>query len=283
MANISAADVKKLREKTGAGMMDCKKALVESDGNFDEAEKLLKEKGLAAVEKRAGRATNEGKIFVKISGNKAVLVELASETDFVARNPEFIDCGNKIAETALAQGIAEPTPELAGMVTDLATKIRENMSLKRLKALKCGADEMITSYIHADGNIGVALILKADKPEALQNDDVKALAYDLAMHVAAFNPLAVSRDRVDPAHIKEQEEIFRAQMEQDEAMKSKPEKVRENILKGKVNKYLADVCMMDQEFVKDDKLKVSQILVEKGKALGAKLSVSDFVYFKVGE
>ena len=135
MAEISAADVKKLREKTGAGMMECKNALVSTDGDFAKAEKLLKEKGLAALEKRSGRATNEGKIFVKINkeGSAAVLVELSSETDFVARNPEFIVLGGVIADKALEKNLSVPNDELSGMVTDLATKIRENMGLKRLR------------------------------------------------------------------------------------------------------------------------------------------------------
>jgi hypothetical protein len=141
MANISASDVKALREKTGAGMMECKNALVETDGDFAKAEKLLKEKGLAAVEKRAGRATNEGKIFVKIKdsgiqGSTAVLVELVSETDFVARNPDFIALGGAIADKILEKSYTEPNDELNGMVSDLATKIRENMSLKRIRIVK---------------------------------------------------------------------------------------------------------------------------------------------------
>jgi elongation factor Ts len=148
MAEISAADVKKLREKTGAGMMECKNALVANDGDFAKAEKELKEKGLAALEKRADRATNEGKIFIKIkddsegdAGSSAVLVELASETDFVARNPDFVKLGGEIAAKALEKGYSEPNEELSGMVTDLATKIRENMGLKRLRVVKASSNE----------------------------------------------------------------------------------------------------------------------------------------------
>jgi elongation factor Ts len=300
MAEISASDVKTLREKTGAGMMECKKALVDTEGDFARAEKLLKEKGLAAVEKRAGRATNEGKIFIKIKvspgnqvssgnqgsgnqGSEAVLVELATETDFVARNPEFITLGGVIADKALEKGYTEPNDELNGMVTDLATKIRENMGLKRIKTIKAGPNELLTSYIHGDGNIGVVVKLGADKAAALQTEEAKTLAFDLALHIAAFNPLALDKSKVDAGFLKEQEEIFRKQLEADEKNKSKPANVLENILKGKVNKYLADICLMDQGFVKDEKLTVAQALAEGSKKAGAALTVNDFVYFKVGQ
>jgi len=287
MAEISAADVKKLRDKTGAGPMECKKALQDSNGDFDKAEKLLKEKGLAAVEKRSGRATNEGKVFIKvkgdgISGTSAVLVELATETDFVARNPEFIELGGKVADRVLEKGYTEPNDELANMVTALATKIRENMSLKRLTVVKASANEYLTSYIHGDGAIGVVVKLAADKAEALQNEEVKTLAFNLALHIAAFNPIALDRSKIDQAFLKEQEEIFRKQMEKDEALKGKPANVIENILKGKVNKFLKDICLLDQGYVKEEKLTVTQALADIGKQLGAKISVLDYVYFKVG-
>jgi elongation factor Ts len=280
---ISASDVKKLREKTGAGMMECKNALVSTQGDFAQAEKLLKEKGLAAVEKRADRATNQGKIFIKILNNTAALVELASETDFVARNPEFITLGGVIADTILEKGYTEPNEELKGLVTDLATKIRENMSLKRIKVLRALANEYLSSYIHGDGNIGVVVKLGADKAEALQREEAKAFAFDLALHIAAFNPIALDKSTVDPVFLKEQEDIFRKQLEQDEKLQGKPSGVLDNILKGKMSKYLADICLLDQGFVKDEKQTVAQALAEKNKQLGAKISVNDYVYFKVGQ
>ena len=287
MAEISASDVKALREKTGAGIMDCKNALGETGGDFARAEKLLKEKGLAAVEKRAGRATNEGKIFIKIkesgsSGSAAALVELVSETDFVARNPEFIALGGTIAELVLDKGYTEPNDELNNMVSDLASKIRENMSLKRIKIVKAEANEYLTSYIHGDGAIGVVVKFRADKPGAFANEEAKAFAFTLALHVAAFNPVALDNTKVDAAWLKEQEEIFRKQMEQDEKMQGKPANVIDNILKGKVSKFLKDICLMDQAYVKDEKMTVAQALADAGKRFGAALGIADFVYFKVG-
>jgi elongation factor Ts len=280
--DIKASDVKALREKTGAGMMECKNALVECGGDFAKAEKLLKEKGLAAVEKRADRATNEGKIFVKVLSGNAYLVEIACETDFVARNDDFIKLGDQLIERAAAKGYTEANDELAGMVTDLATKIRENMGLKRVKVVPASDNESLTSYIHGDGKIGVVVKIRADKKEALADAGVKAFAFDIALHIAAFNPLALDRSKVDAAHIAEQEEIFRKQLQGDEKMQGKPAAVVENILKGKVNKYLSDICLLDQGFVKDEKQTVSKVLADIGKQVGAKLEIADYVYYKVG-
>jgi translation elongation factor EF-Ts len=144
---IKANDVKTLREKTGAGMMECKKALVEAKGDFSKAEKLLKELGLAAVEKRAGRATNEGKIFVRVLNGKAAMAELSCETDFVARNTDFISCGAKIIDTVLAKGKSAKSEELAGFVRDAASVIKENMSLKRYLYVESGSGEYLHEYI----------------------------------------------------------------------------------------------------------------------------------------
>jgi len=284
MAEISAADVKKLREKTGAGMMECKNALVSTEGDFAKAEKLLKEKGLAALEKRADRATNEGKIFVKINnaGSSAVLVEMACETDFVARNPDFIALGWAIADKALEKGYTEPNEELTAMATDLATRIRENMGLKRLKVVKAGQDEYLTQYIHGDGNIGVVVKCKSDKPEIFKNEDVKAFVFSLALHIAAFNPQALDKTKIDPAYIAEQEEIFRKLMEKDEKLQGKPANQLEGILKGKINKHLSEVCLVDQGYVKDEKITVAQALANAGKQANAKLEIAEYVYFKVG-
>jgi elongation factor Ts len=284
MAEVTALDVKKLREKTGAGMMECKNALVASGGDFAAAEKALKEKGLAAVEKRAGRATNEGKIFVKIKndGRRAVLLELATETDFVARNPDFIALGEALADKILEGGYTEPTDELKTMVTDLATKIRENMSLKRLTVLDAGDGEYLTKYIHGDGNIGVAVKIGADKAEVITKEELKAFAFNIALHIAAFNPIALSKEKIDAAWLKEKEDIFRKQMEQDESLQNKPANVIDNILKGKINKFLKEICLLDQGYVKDEKMNVNQALAEIGKQLGAAITINDYVYFKVG-
>ena len=284
MADISAADVKRLREKTGAGMMECKNALTETGGDFASAEKLLKEKGLAALETRVGRATNAGKVFVQLSsdGTTAVMVELATETDFVAMNPEFIDTGNSIAGIALEKGYTEPNDELSGIVAELATKIRENMGLKRLKSLKANAAEYLTHYIHGGGSIGVVVKCCSDKPEIFQDGEVKDFIFSLALHIAAFNPYALDKSKIEPAYITDQEDIFRKQMEKDEKLKSKPANVLEGILKGKLTKHLSEICLLEQGYVKDEKLTVAQAIAECGKKAGAKLEITEFAYLKVG-
>ncbi|MDR0731320.1 MAG: translation elongation factor Ts [Treponema sp.] len=283
---VTAEDVKRLREKTGAGMMECKKALVDTGGNFEQAERILKEKGLAALEKRSDRATNEGKIFIKIKDKAAALVELASETDFVARNPDFIALGADIAERVLDKGYTGVNDELAALVQDLATKIRENMSLKRIKVLKAAPDEYLTQYIHGDGNIGVVVKLGSDKQDLFTSQEAKDFAFTIALHIAAFNPLALNRDAIDGAYLKEQEEIFRKQMEGDEKLsamrEAKPEQF-EKILQGKINKHLQEICLLDQGYVKDEKLTVAKALETYGKDLGAAITIRDYVYFKVGQ
>jgi elongation factor Ts len=276
-------EVKKLREKTGAGPMECKKALEETNGDFAAAEKLLKEKGLAAVEKRAERATNEGKIFVKIKDKKAALVELASETDFVARNPEFIELGGVIADKVLEEDIDAPAEALSALVTDLATKIRENLALKRLKRIVAADNEILTRYIHGDGNIGIVVKLSADKSDAFKDADAENFAYSLAMHIAAFTPVVIDQAKLDPAFVKEQEELFRKQIEADEGLKGKNEQQKQGILKGKLNKYLKSICMLDQGYIKDEKITVAQVLDNFGKQTGAKVCIADYVYFKVGQ
>jgi elongation factor Ts len=281
--DIKASDIKNLRERTGAGMMDCKKALVEAEGNFAAAEKKLKEWGLAGVEKRAGRATNEGRIFIAESATAIAGIEIACETDFVARNENFIAEGQKLASICLAKAYDKPNDELEGMVKNLASVIKENITLKRVFLVKAAEGEMLHSYMHGEGKIGVIVKAKSDKPEALASSEVTGFIHDVALHIAAFNPMFLDQSKVGPEWITEQEGIFKKQVEGDEKMKGKPANVIEGILKGKLNKLLADICLMDQGFVKDEKQKVSAVMASVAKAAGATLSIVDYVYFRVGE
>ncbi len=277
--DIKASDVKALREKTGAGMMECKKALQECNGDAKEAEKLLKEKGLAAVEKRAGRATTEGIIVVKEDGKKIVMAELTCETDFVAKNVDFIAAGDKIAETALAKGYTDVQEELTAMVLDLATRVRENMGLRRLTAVTAAADECIAHYIHSDKKTGVIVVLKSDKPDVLEKKEVKEFAYDCCLHAAAFTPLYVSKNDVEQSYLDEQLSVFKQQV----AELDKPEKVKEGIVQGKLNKHLAEICFLEQLFVKDDKMSLSAKMQEVAKRCDAKLSLSKLVLYQLGQ
>ncbi len=281
--DITATDIKNLREKTGAGMMDCKKALTEAKGDFAAAEKLLREWGMAGVEKRAGRATNEGKVFIKEDKSKAVVVEIACETDVVAKNKDFIASGAKIADAAFAKGYGSVVPELEAMVKELALVIKENMSLKRVFKVEAGAGEFIHSYIHGEGSVGVVVKMKTDKPEAAAGEQVKAFIHDVALHVAAFNPMFLDQTKPNAAWIKEQEEIFKKQVELDEKLKSKPENVVKGILAGKLKKLMAEVCLLDQGFVKDEKMSVAAAMAAVAKEAGCKLEIVEFVRAKVGE
>ena len=281
--DIKASDIKTLREKTGAGMMDCKKALTEANGDSAGAEKLLREWGMAGVEKRAGRATNEGKIFIKETPGKVSLVEIVCETDFVCRNKDFIAAGNKIVETAFAKDYAAGNAELEGMVKDIASIIKENIALKRVKLVTSGANECLHTYVHGEGTLAVVVKFRADKAEAFANAEVKAFVHDVALHIAAFNPMFLDQSKISPAWIDEQKDIFKKQVDLDEKVRSKPEKVIEGILAGKLKKLMAEVCLVDQGFVKEEKTPVNQALAAVAKAAGVKLEIVDFVYLKVGE
>lgn len=276
--DIKASDVKALREKTGAGMMECKNALTECGGDAAAAEKLLKEKGLAAVEKRAGRATKEGLILVKNEGGKAVMAELTCETDFVAKNADFIALGDRIIDSAFKNGATDVTKDLSDMVLELATKVRENMSLSRLVSVSAGADEYIAKYIHSDRKTGVLVVLKADKADVFKDKAVQDFAYDCCLHIAAFTPLYPDTASVDKQYVAEQTEIFTKQV----AELDKPENVKAGIVQGKIKKHLAEICFLEQAFVKDDKLSVAKKMEEVGKAAGGKISLSKMVLFQLG-
>ncbi len=277
--DIKPIDVKKLREQTGAGLLDCKNALKDAEGDFNKAVKILKEKGLAAAAKRSTRATKEGKIFTKITDKKAVIIELSCETDFVARNENFINLGNNLLDAVLSTGAVEVTEDLKKIVKEAVGTLKENMELKRVKVLDIADNEYAVDYIHGVGNIGSLVKLKADSSSAFENNAVKEFAFDAALHVAAFNPVALSPETVDPAYIKEQEEIFTKQAES----LDKPDKVKQGIIKGKLSKHMSEICFLNQPFVKDDKKKVSQVLADTAKAAGAKLEIAEYVYFRVGE
>jgi len=280
---IKATDVKALREKTGAGMMDCKKALTEANGDFNAAEKLLREWGMAGVEKRATRATNEGRIFVAQTANEIALVEIACETDFVARNKDFIEAGTKAAQVALSQKATSPNESLETIVKEIASVIKENIALKRVAYFSARENEYLHAYIHGEGRIGVIVKFKADSPLAFKNEKVTAFAHDVALHVAAFNPMFLDETKVPESWLAEQKEIFQKQVELDEKMKSKPGKVIEGILAGKVKKLLAEVCLLDQGFVRDEKITVAAAMQQVNKETGSHLSIADYFFAKVGQ
>lgn len=275
---ITAADVKALREKTGAGMMECKKALTECNGDIAEAEKSLKEKGLAAMAKRSERATSEGRLFIRQDGNKIAVIELTCETDFVAKNADFIAVGEKMLDVTLAKGYTKVEAEHEEILEPLKVSIRENMKIAKVEVFDVPATASAAYYVHSDFKTGAVVIIDGSTA-----DTVKTFAKDCCLHIAAFTPSYTSKKDVPQSYIDEQKEIFKAQMDQDEKMAGKPENVKEGILQGKINKHLAEICFEDQMFVKDDKKTVTAKLAETGKEAGATLSFVVAKLFVLGK
>jgi elongation factor Ts len=274
---IKATDVKQLREKTGAGMMDCKNALIKAEGDFGKAERLLKEQGLAAAVKKSDRVTNSGKIFSRILPDRGILLELTSETDFVARNSLFNELGKKLLDKVAEQRLVEPSDELHLMVKEMIGTIKENMQLRRIVAMPIGPTETIVEYVH-DDRIGVLLRFAVGDAKVKDNPRVREIMFDCALHGAAFAPLFLSREKVSPAFLKEQEEIFTKQAEK----LGKPANVLQGIVRGKMSKLVSEICFLEQPFVKDDKRKVSQVLEDLSKEVGTKIELVDYAYVKLG-
>ncbi len=278
MAQISAGDVKALREKTGAGMMDCKRALSDAEGDLDKAVELLRERGLAKAGKRAGRATSEGTIGIAIGDSAAAIVELGCETDFVAKTDAFQDLAAEVADVVAASAEATaPDSALAaklgdGTVGDKVTAtistVGENIELKRVGRI--GLDGGVAGgYVHMGGKLGVIVGLTGG------GDD--GLAKDIAMHVAAHDPtpIAVGRDDMPSDVVDKERELLKR-----EALQSgKPENVVEKIVDGRINKFYAENCLLEQGFVKDPDKTVGDLV----KSAGAGVSVTSFVRFKLGE
>ena len=275
---IKASDVKALREATGAGLMDCKKALTEANGDAKEAEKILKEKGLAAVAKRAERATSEGRVFVRTQDKKIALIEVTCETDFVANNADFIAAGEKLLDITFANGYTQVEQAHKDVLLDLATKTRENMTVAKVNVINVPDNAVAETYVHSNFKTASAVVVKGSTA-----DVVKQFAHDCCLHLAAFTPAYIYQKDVPQSYIDEQTEIFKGQMDQDEKMASKPQNIKDNILKSKVAKHVAEICFVDQMFVKDDKVSVAKKLEEVSKAVGATLEFGEIVLDVLGK
>jgi elongation factor Ts len=277
---ISPLDVKKLRDQTGAGFGDCKEALEKANGDFAAAERHLKEKGLAQVAKRAGRSATEGRVFTAVTASFAAVLEISCETDFVARNSDFVTTGQAILDALAKAGASAPDGAADAKLKELAVKTKENLSIKTYKTLAIGAGELVVPYIHGEGRIGVLVKLKAADAAKASDAKLKEFGFDLALHAAAFNPTYLNRTKVDPAWLKEQEDIMRVR--DAEQLAGKPDNIVAGIMKGKVDKFLKQISFVDQPFVKDDKITVTQAAENVGKAVGTKVELADFVYVAVG-
>lgn len=293
MANITAAMVKELREMTGAGMMDCKKALGETDGDMEAAVEFLRKNGQAKAEKKAGRIAAEGLCCVTVKDDKtAAVVEVNSETDFVAKNEEFQSFVKAVADQAVNSDAADMDAFLAetwnadasmtvkdALVAKVA-KIGENLNIRRFE--KVVADNgCVVSYVHGGGRIGVIVEAQTD----VVNDAVKEALNNIAMQVAALSPKYVSTDDVSEEYKAHEKEILMAQIANDPKMAGKPEKVIEGAVVGRLNKELKEVCLLEQVYVKaeDGKQTVAQYVAQVAKESGANLSIKKFVRFETGE
>ncbi|HEY2323910.1 MAG TPA: translation elongation factor Ts [Thermoanaerobaculia bacterium] len=290
MTQITAAMVKDLRERTGAGMMDVKNALTEANGDMEEATKVLRKKGLAAAGKKAGRVTAEGAVVAHVEGNTGVLVEVNCETDFVGRNENFQSFAREVAKV-IAQSKAESVDELmsekwpgdaegltvAQKVSEAIASIKENISVRRFARYTAPANGAINAYIHAGGKIGVMVEVVAEEGNA--GDKSRELAKDIAMHVAAAEPRFLRREDVTQKDLDTEREIAREQ-----ALKSgKPENIVDKMVTGKMEKFYGEACLLEQPYIRDDKSTVSQYVGKQAKDHGCKYVVTRFTRYKLGE
>ena len=291
---ITAAMVKELREISGAGMMDCKKALTATEGDMDKAMEFLREKGLATAQKKASRIAAEGIVMLKVAedSKKAVAVEVNAETDFVAKNEKFQAYVAQVAEQALETEaadidafLAEPwkfdtsktvNEALAGQVA----VIGENMKIRRFQKVE-EENGFVASYTHMGGKIGVLVDVVTD----VVNDEIKEMAKNVAMQVAALNPKYTNRNEVSEEYIAHEKEILMAQIQNDPKESQKPEKVIQGMISGRINKELKEICLLDQVYVKaeDGKQSVEKYVAEVAKANGANVSIKGFVRYETGE
>ena len=284
---FTAADVKTLREMTGVGMMDCKKALSATDGDLDKAVEWLREKGMAASAKKAGRIAAEGMAYAAVIDGVGVVVEVNAETDFVGKNEKFVDFVKGVAATVAKENPADldalmnakyngSDKTVLQQQQEMVLVIGENIKVRRFARF---ADGVSVAYVHAGGKIGVLVNLETSLPA----DAVLTAGKDVAMQIAALNPRFWDKSQVSDAVLAEEKKIMLAQMDNDPKMAGKPAQVKEKIVMGKMNKFYAENCLLQQEFVKDNATTVGKYLNDAAKALGGTIAFKDAVRFEKGE
>ena len=289
MANFTSADVMKLREQTGVGMMDCKKALVQTDGNFEEAIKYLREKGMASAAKKQSRVAAEGLVKCLVAEDKksGVAVEINCETDFVARSDQFLALIDNIAHHLLqtnAKSVEEvmeeayyqdPSKTINVLIAEATAAIGEKISLRRFTKFALSQSGIVASYIHMGGKIGVLTqIVTEAAPEA-----VAELAANVCMQIAASKPQVINIADVDASQLESEREILTVQAKNE----GKPEAVIAKMVEGRIHKYYKEVCLMEQEYVRDSSMSIKQVVAETEKTVGAKIAVTAFVRYEMGE
>jgi len=288
MAEISASAVMKLRNMSGQGMMDCKKALQESAGDLDKAMEILRKKGLATLAKRAERETSNGLVVSKMTdgGKTGVLVSLCCETDFVAKSADFVAAAALLADYALVCPADEGTDALlqtakdGKVFNDVLTEIVSNTGEKTLVGdyarFKLAGPGLITAYIHFNNKVGTMVQIDVSDPKVAQSEAVKRAMMDIAMHITASKPLALDKSGIDPKVIEQERAVYAEQV------KNKPAEIVDRIVDGKMNKFYAENCLLEQPFVKDDSKTVSQVIEEAAKAAGGTATIKRFVRYEVG-
>ncbi|MCK4752706.1 MAG: elongation factor Ts [Planctomycetes bacterium] len=288
MAEISASMVMKLRKMSGQGMMDCKKAIQEADGDIDEAMAILRKKGLATLAKRAGRDTSEGLVVSKVSedGNTAVLVTLCCETDFVTKSDDFITAAKTLAEYAFvcsadegAENILETSVDgktYNEILTETVSKTGEKTQVGDYTKYKTEGANFISIYIHFNEKVGTMVEIEASDDSTAKSEAVQQAAADIAMHITATKPMALDKSEIDSEVIEQEKAVFAGQV------KNKPENIIEKIVEGKLNKFFAENCLLEQPFVKDDSKTVAQVIAEAAKQAGGEAKIKRFVRFEVG-
>lgn len=287
MATITPQMVKELRVKTDAGMMDCKKALVECDGNMDEAVKYLREKGIAKAAKKADREAKEGVVATVVEGKDGIIFEINCETDFCSKGDKFRALVGEVG--AALKASAATTPEealnvpMAGTtvekyIAEQCAAIGENMKFRKFGRYTLAGEGSIVSYIHMGGKVGVLLQVSCTKPETAAAEDFATMCKDITLHIAACAPKSVDASSLDPAFIAEEQEIAKAQL----IAEGKPEKLLEKILPGKLKALYKQSCLLSQEFVKDPSVSVEKLVADTGKKLGDTLKVEAFLRYQLG-
>ncbi len=287
--SVSATLVKELRERTNAGMMDCKKALEETKGDFEAAIEWLRVKGLSSAAKKAGRIAAEGVVFAQTIGNTGIVVEINSETDFVARNDGFrslvADVAEHITKAAnLVGDILEhafhknPAKKVGEMMMEAIAKIGEKIVIRRFERYTATPHSVVHTYVHGEGKIGVLIEVVASKPEATNNPEMRTFAQDVCLHIAAMNPMAISSEQIPADVVSKEKEVLKAKnLEQ-----GKKAEMIDKIVEGQIRKFLAENCLVDQSFVKNPDIKVGDLAKEVGKKIGADLTIKRFARFELG-
>jgi elongation factor Ts len=275
---VSIDDIKKLREMTNAGMMDCKKTLEEAKGDIDEALKILKQKGLADAKKRSDRETKEGGVYIKRGQDKIVIILLGCETDFVSRNELFIAAKDKILDKMLTSG----NPDIAfykDELDEVISKTKENLEFKKAKVINLKESQYASTYIHGANKIGVVAVFDNINSGLKEDQKFKELANNICLHIAANAPYYISKENIPKAEFDEQKEIAKKQIEGT----NKPADIIEKILEGKLSKYAQEVCLLTQKYVKDDKITVEKYIKDVSKELQADIKLVDFTRFMIGK